>query len=116
MERMNKAQRAEFAERIIARFFELKRDEGWTQELLAHESDMSPRSVNAVLNREVVPNEETLRKYAAALGIDGSPDEVQARWVKYRGFFNLLGVYLDARPESEHDAIMKRIFAALPPE
>ena len=61
---MNRKERQEFAERLIARFQQLQKDEGWTQQTLADEAGLSLRAVNALLRRESVPHEDTCRKFA----------------------------------------------------
>lgn len=113
---MDRKQRAELAQRIIARFRELKDDEGLTQEQLADLAGVKIRTLSDILRGVSVPNDQTARKIGAAMGIEMTPGEQRHKWAKYESFFDILGVYLDARPESEHEAIMRRVFSALPPE
>lgn len=106
---MNRQERAEFARRLIARFGELKDDEGWTQQTLAQASGAKLRTVSDVLRGVSVPNERTSRQLADAMGI---PVESNAKWARYADFFNVLGMYLAARPDEE-EAIKARVLRAL---
>jgi transcriptional regulator with XRE-family HTH domain len=112
---MNRQQRVEFAQRIVERFRELKEDEGWTQETLSAESGVKIRTVSDVLRGVSVPNDATCRKLGAAMGIMATANDVTARLRKYESFLDVIALYLEARPESEHDEIKQRVFEALFP-
>lgn len=110
---MNREQRAEFAARLIERFRELKEDEGWTQETLAQESGVKLRTVSDTLRGTSVPNDATCRKLGNAMGLKATAGEVEAEWVKYKDFFDIVALYLDEHPEAEHAEIKLRVFKAL---
>jgi transcriptional regulator with XRE-family HTH domain len=107
---MTREQRAELAQRLIARFRQLKDDEGWTQETLAEESGVKLRTVSDVLREKSVPNSQTLEKLAAAVGLaltpqqqrEQTPDDVAL-------FLDVLGIFLSARTKEERTQIMREM-------
>jgi transcriptional regulator with XRE-family HTH domain len=108
--KMTRQQRAEIAQRLIARFRQLKEDEGWTQETLEQESGVPNRTVSDTLREVSVPNRETLEKLAHAVGIALTPEQNRETWPVDVGIFlDVLGIYLSKHTLEERRVIMRDI-------
>lgn len=107
---MNRNERAEYAQRVIARFRQLRDDEGWTQETLAEEANVPLRTVSDVLRGKSVPNEDTCDKLGRALGLHRGPDEVQAAWSEdIQTFLRIVGIYLNGLQGPQREEAMREI-------
>jgi transcriptional regulator with XRE-family HTH domain len=107
---MNRQQREEATQRIIARFRQLKADEQWTQETLAEESGVKLRTISDILRGKAVPNPETLDRLAGALGLHLTPGEVRASWSPdIIAFQDIIGLYLSGLPSERRGDVMRQI-------
>lgn len=76
---------------------ELRRKSGMSQEELAEKTGLSLRTIQRIENMESVPNGDTLKKLAAALGV--SPGEIFLREDRqYLKILNLSGLALIVHP------------------
>lgn len=108
--KMDRDQRAEFAQRLEARFRQLRDDEDWTQDMLAAESGVPLRTVSDVLRGASVPNVGTLTKLGRAMGIEPTPMLEREKWpADVRVWLDMMGLFLAQMPEQQREAIMGEI-------
>lgn len=107
---MNRNERAEYARRLIARFRQLRDDEGWTQETLAEESGVALRTVSDVLRGRSIPNEGTAEKLGRALGLQRGPAQVEETWPEdIKTFLRIMGIYLNGLSDLDRENAMREI-------
>lgn len=108
---MNRNERAEYAQRLIARFKQLRDDEGWTQDTWAEQAGVSPRTVSDIYRGvSRFPNDDTLEKLAKPLGLSATPEETFDNWSEsVRSFLYMIGLFLESMPPEERVEVMRDI-------
>lgn len=93
---------------MIAR---LRDARGWSQQRLADESGVPKRTIQEVEGDKVAqPQRRTKLKLAAALDIEGDPDETRESWpTDVKVYLDIMGAFLSALPEARRLEVMSAI-------
>lgn len=91
-----------------------RRARKWTQAQLAEAAGVSVRMIQDAESGKHTPQPENMRAIAAALEVEGVPEETRAAWpADVQVFLDIMGATLTAMSEADRAIQMRRIYAAM---